>query len=125
MLRHEFSELEDAALLGASAPQFLGHPYTRETRNDWVEHGNGYVDYIFTLAGARQPAYGSNCPLVFRQRYDFADGTLFSTVSGEDLCDLSDHYAVWGFFDFRDPPRAGDPPQAGAAPTCPLPEFPR
>ena len=118
MLRHEFAELESDALLGAIAPNFLGHPYTRETRNDWVEHGNGYVDYIFALGSARAPAYGSNCPLVFRTRYDFADSTLFSTVRGEDLFDLSDHYAVWGFFDFRDEP-------AGAAPTCPLPEFPQ
>ena len=76
-------------------------------------------DYIFAFKGARAPAYSSNCPLVFRTRYDFEDGTLFSTVSGEDLCDLSDHFAVWGFFDFRDPP----PPDA--APTCPLPELPR
>ena len=34
MLRHEFHDLEDEALLGAVAPHFLGHPYTRETRND-------------------------------------------------------------------------------------------
>ncbi|HIM45166.1 MAG TPA: hypothetical protein EYM34_02735, partial [Alphaproteobacteria bacterium] len=78
MLRHEFHELEDEALLGAVAPQFLGHPYTRETRNDWVDRGNGYVDYIFAYKGARAPAYSSNCPLVFRTRYDFEDGTLFS-----------------------------------------------
>ncbi|MEE8173352.1 MAG: endonuclease/exonuclease/phosphatase family protein, partial [Alphaproteobacteria bacterium] len=117
MLRHEFGELENAALLGAIAPKFLGHPYTRETRNDWVEHGNGYVDYIFALRASEAPTYSSNCPLVFRTRYDFADTTLFSTVRGEDLCDLSDHFAVWGYFDFRDPPLA-------AAPACPLPIFP-
>jgi len=118
MLRHEFRELESADLLGAIAPEFLGHPYTRETRNDWVTHGNGYVDYIFAIQGARAPAYSSNCPLVFRTRYDFSDGTLFSTVSGEDICDLSDHYAVWGYFDFRNS-------SPSAAPHCPLPEFPQ
>jgi len=119
MLRHEFAELTGDGLLDAVTPDLLGHPYTRETRNDWVSHGNGYVDYVFALKGARQPAYSSNCPLVFRTRYDFEDGTLFSSVSGEDICDLSDHYAVWGFFDFRDE-------QTGSAgPHCPLPELPR
>ena len=116
MLSHEFRELEDDAVLGAVAPEFLGHPYTRETRNDWVDRGNGYVDYIFAFKGAAAPAYSSNCPLVFRTRYDFEDGTLFSTVSGEDICDLSDHFAVWGFFDFRDEPHT-------AVPHCPLPEL--
>ena len=118
MLRHEFHELEDEALLGAVAPQFLGHPYTRETRNDWVDRGNGYVDYIFAYKGARAPAFSSNCPLVFRTRYDFEDATMFSTVTGEDICDLSDHFAVWGYLDF-----SGTPPDAEAAPHCPLPEL--
>ena len=118
MLRHEFAELENEDLLGAVAPHFLGHPYTRETRNDWVDRGNGYVDYVFTLGGFQAPSYSSNCPLVFRTRYDFEDGTLFTIVSGEDLCDLSDHFAVWGYFDYRD-----EPPDAEAAPHCPLPDF--
>ena len=118
MLRHEFAELEDDSLLGAIAPKFRGHRYTREMRNDWVSRGNGYVDYIFALRGFRAPAYSSNCPLVFRTRFDFEDGTLFSTVSGEDVCDLSDHFAVWGYFDFSDTPPDGD-----AAPHCPLPEL--
>lgn len=118
MLRHEFAEMENEDLLGAIAPKLLGHPYTRETRNDWVTRGNGYVDYVFALGGFQAPSYSSNCPLVFRTRYDFEDTTLFSTVSGEDLCDLSDHFAVWGFFDFRDAPHA-------TAPLCPLPELPR
>ena len=119
MLSHEFRELEDKALLGAVAPEFFGHPYTRETRNDWVDHGNGYVDYIFVFKGAAAPAYSSNCPLVFRTCYDFEDGTLFSTVSGEDICDLSDHFAVWGYFDF------GDARPNAEAPHCPLPELRR
>jgi hypothetical protein len=119
MLRHEFAELTGSALLDAVAPEFLGHPYTRETRNDWVRHGNGYVDYIFALKRARQPAYSSNCPLVFRTRFDYEDGTLFSTESGEDICDLSDHYAVWGYFDFRETPTGSEIPR------CPLPEFPQ
>ena len=120
MLRHEFAELEDDSLLGAIAPKFLGHRYTREMRNDWVSRGNGYVDYVFALRGFCAPAYSSNCPLVFRTRFDLEDGTLFSSVSGEDVCDLSDHFAVWGYFDFSD-----TPPDTNAAPHCPLPGFPQ
>ena len=62
------------------------------------------------------PTYSSNCPMVFRTLYDFEDRTLFSTVSGKDVCDLSDHYAVWGYFDFRE--ARAEPP------SCPTPEFP-
>lgn len=97
-------------------PAFRGHRYTRETRSDWASRGNGYVDYVLAKKDFRAPAYGSNCPMVFRTRYDFEDRALFSLISGEDYCDLSDHWAVWGYFDFREP--------AGAPPACPIPEFP-
>lgn len=115
-LRFEFNTLLDGDSLGALAPAFLGHGYTRETRNDWVEAGNGYVDYVVATKWGKAPAYSSNCPMVFRTPYDFEDRTLFTTVRGEDYCDLSDHYAVWGYFDFRD--GRAEPPG------CPSPEFP-
>ena len=116
ILRHEFASLLDDDTLGALAPEFLGYRYTRESRNDWARRGNGYVDYVLAKKGWREPRYSSNCPMVFRTRYDFEDRALFSIVRGEDYCDLSDHYAVWGYFDFRD--------HAGAPPACPFPKFP-
>lgn len=115
-LRFDFDTLLDGDSLGILPPALLGYPYTRETRNDWVERGNGYVDYIAAKRDWKAPTYSSNCPMVFRTRYDFADRTLFSTVRGEDYCDLSDHYAVWGYFDFRE--ARADPP------ACPSPQFP-
>ena len=66
--------------------------------------------------GWREPRYHSNCPMVFRSLYDFEDRTLFSAVRGQGYCDLSDHWAVWGYFDYRD--TAAEPPE------CPTPEFP-
>ena len=116
ILRHEFESLLRDDTLGALAPVFRGYRYTRESRNDWARRGNGYVDYVLAKKGWREPRYGSNCPMVFRTRYDFEDRALFTVVRGEDYCDLSDHYAVWGYFDYRDAP--------GAPPDCPLPEFP-
>jgi endonuclease/exonuclease/phosphatase family metal-dependent hydrolase len=116
ILRHELEELLKAETLGAIAPSFLGYRYTRESRNDWARRGNGYVDYVLAKDAWRAPHYSSNCPMVFRTRYDFEDRTLLSVVRGKDYCDLSDHYAVWGFFDYRE----GD----AAPPDCPMPEFP-
>ncbi len=116
ILRHEFETLTADEPLGVLAPQFRGHRYTRESRSDWASHGNGYVDYVLAKKGWREPQYHSNCPLVFRTRYDFEDRTLFSVVKGEDYCDLSDHWAVWGYFDFREAP--------ASPPECPYPEFP-
>ena len=116
ILRHEFESLLDDDSLGVLAPDFRGHRYTRETRSDWASRGNGYVDYVLAKRGFRAPGYGSNCPMVFRTRYDFEDRALFTVVRGEDYCDLSDHWAVWGYFDFREAP--------GTPPACPLPEFP-
>lgn len=115
-LKYDFDTLLDGDSLGILAPEFRGYRYTREARNDWAERGNGYVDYILAKRDWKAPSYSSNCPMVFRTRYDFEDRTLFSTVRGEDLCDLSDHYAVWGYFDFR--AARADPP------ACPTPEFP-
>lgn len=119
IVRHlrEFEELLREDILGAAAPVFRGHRYTRESRNDWARRGNGYVDYVLPKAAWRQPRYALNCPMVFRTRYDFEDRTLFSTVRGADYCDLSDHYAVWGLFDYRE-----DPPPP---PACPQPVFPQ
>lgn len=117
MVRHEFADLLREDTLGAAAPVFRGHRYTRESRNDWARRGNGYVDYVLPKAAWRQPRYAFNCPVVFRTRYDFEDRTLLSTVRGADYCDLSDHYAVWGHFDYRE-----DPPPP---PACPQPVFPR
>ncbi len=116
ILRHEFDGLLEEDMLGAIAPEFLGYRYTRESRNDWARRGNGYVDYVVAKSAWRTPRYSSNCPVVFRTRYDFENRTLLSVVRGEDYCDLSDHYAVWGYFDYRgfDAPR----------PECPMPEFP-
>jgi hypothetical protein len=51
---------------------------------------------------------------VFRALFDFEDGGLFDTVSGEAVCDLSDHYALWGWLDYRQG-------SARAVPACPLP----
>ena len=116
VLSHEFESLLSDDTLGVSAPAFRGHRYTRESRSDWARRGNGYVDYVLAKKGWRAPSYSSNCPMVFRTPYDFEDRLLFSVVRGEDYCDLSDHWAVWGYFDFRD--------TAGAPPACPLPEFP-
>ena len=116
VLRHEFGSLLEDDTLGVLAPEFRGHRYTRETRSDWASRGNGYVDYVLAKKGFRAPAYGSNCPMVFRTRYDFEDRALFSVVRGEDYCDLSDHWAVWGYFDYREAP--------GPPPACPIPEFP-
>ena len=116
VLWHDFESLLEDEPLGALAPAFRGHRYTRETRSDWARRGNGYVDYIVAKKGWRAPTYSSNCPMVFRTRFDFADRTLFSVVRGEDYCDLSDHWAVWGYFDYRETP--------GAPPDCPVPEFP-
>ena len=116
ILRHEFESLLDDDTLGVLAPAFPGHRYTRESRNDWAHRGNGHVDYVLAKKGFREPRYASNCPMVFRTRYDFEDRTLFSVVRGEDYCDLSDHWAVWGYFDFRE--------GADAPPDCPLPAFP-
>ena len=116
VLRYEFETLIADDTLGVLAPVFRGHRYTRESRSDWVSDGNRYIDYVLAKRGWMAPAYGSNCPLVFRTRYDFEDSTLFSVVTGDDYCDLSDHWAVWGYFDFREMPT---PP-----PECPLPEFP-
>jgi hypothetical protein len=114
---HRGTALEAAlgdAVLGAAAPEFLGHPYTRETRNDWVSRGNGFVDYVLPARGYRAPSRAVNCPLVFRALFDFEDGGLFDTVSGEAVCDLSDHYALWGWLDYRQG-------SARAVPACPLP----
>ena len=116
VLRHEFGSLLEDDTLGVLAPEFRGHRYTRETRSDWASRGNGYVDYVLAKRGWRAPAYASNCPMVFRTRYDFEDRALFSLVRGEDYCDLSDHWAVWGYFDFREAP--------GPPPACPVPAFP-
>ncbi len=116
MLRHEFGDLLRDDTLGAVAPVFLGYRYTRESRNDWARRGNGYVDYVLAKNAWRAPRYSSNCPVVFRTRYDFEDRALLSVVRGEDYCDLSDHYAVWGYFDFRE--------FDAAPPDCPQPVFP-
>ena len=116
VLRHGFDSLLEDEPLGMLAPAFRGHQYTRETRSDWARRGNGYVDYVLAKKGWRAPGYASNCPMVFRTRYDFEDQVLFSVVKGEDYCDLSDHWAVWGYFDYRD--AATEPPD------CPVPEFP-
>ena len=117
IVRHlrEFEELLREDTLGAVAPVFRGHRYTRESRNDWARRGNGYVDYVLAKDAWRAPRYSSNCPVVFRTRFDFEDRTLFSVVRGEDYCDLSDHYAVWGYFDFR--------PFDAVPPDCPQPVF--
>lgn len=112
----EFDGLQSDDTLGVLAPEFRGHRYTRESRSDWARRGNGYVDYVVAKKGWRAPRYSSNCPMVFRTRYDFEDQVLFSTVRGKDYCDLSDHWAVWGYFDYRD--------ADAAPPDCPLPEFP-
>ena len=116
VLRHAFDSLLDDEPLGVLAPEFRGHRYTRETRSDWARRGNGYVDYVLAKKGWQEPRYHSNCPMVFRTRYDFEDRTLFSAVRGQDYCDLSDHWAVWGYFDYRD--------ADAAPPECPVPEFP-
>ena len=116
VLRHGFDSLLEDEPLGLLAPDFRGHQYTRETRSDWARRGNGYVDYVLAKKGWRAPRYASNCPMVFRTRYDFEDQVLFSVVKGEDYCDLSDHWAVWGYFDYR--AAAPEPPD------CPVPEFP-
>ena len=116
VLRHEFDGLLNDEPLGMLAPTFRGHRYTRETRSDWAQRGNGYVDYVLAKKGWRAPGYSSNCPMVFRTRFDFADRTLFSVVKGADYCDLSDHWAIWGYFDYRE--------DDAAPPECPLPEFP-
>ena len=116
VLRHDFDSLLSDEPLGVLAPAFRGHRYTRETRSDWARRGNGYVDYILAKKGWRAPRYNSNCPMVFRTRFDFEDRTLFSAVRGQDYCDLSDHWAVWGYFDYR----AAD----AEPPACPVPEFP-
>ncbi len=116
VLRHEFGSLLDDDTLGVLAPAFPGHRYTRESQSEWARRGNGYVDYVLAKKGWREPTRSHNCPMVFRTLYDFEDRTLFSVVRGEDYCDLSDHWAVWGWFDYRD--------DAGTAPACPLPEFP-
>ncbi len=116
VFRHELDSLLDGEGIGALAPTFLGHGYTRESRSDWAKAGNGYVDYVLAKKGWKTPRYASNCPMVFRTRYDFEDWTLLTTVEGKDYCDLSDHWAVWGFFDYRETP---------AGPDCPAPEFPR
>ena len=116
VLRPAFDSLLRDDTLGVLAPEFRGHGYTRESRSDWARRGNGYVDYVLAKKGWQAPRYSSNCPMVFRTRYDFEDQTLFSTVRGEDYCDLSDHWAVWGYFDYRD--------ADAAPPDCPLPEFP-
>ena len=118
ILRHEFESLLNDEPLGMLAPALRGHRYTRETRSDWTSRGNGYVDYILAKKGFRAPRYGSNCPMVFRTRYDFEDRAFISVIRGEDYCDLSDHWAVWGYFDFREAESAGPPPE------CPLPVFP-
>ena len=55
--------------------------------------------------------------MVFRTRYDFEDRALFSVIRGEDYCDLSDHWAVWGYFDFREVRQV-------RRLACPVPEFP-
>ena len=116
VLRHEFESLLEDDTLGVLAPEFRGHRYTRESRSDWARRGNGYVDYVLAKKGFRAPRYSSNCPMVFRTRFDFEDRALFTVVKGEDYCDLSDHFAVWGYFDYRD--------AAHAPPACPLPQFP-
>ena len=66
--------------------------------------------------GFGNPATAATAPWSSATRYDFEDRALFTVVRGEDYCDLSDHYAVWGYFDYRDAP--------GAPPDCPLPAFP-
>ena len=114
--RHNFDRLLDDEPLGLLAPAFRGHRYSRESRSDWARSGNGYVDYVLAKKGWREPRYHSNCPMVFRSLFDFEDRTLFSAVRGQGYCDLSDHWAVWGYFDYRD--TAAEPPP------CPVPEFP-
>ena len=116
VLRHNFDSLLSDEPLGVLEPSFRGHRYSRESRSDWARRGNGYVDYVLAKKGWREPRYHSNCPMVFRSLYDFEDRTLFSAVRGQGYCDLSDHWAVWGYFDYRD--AKGEPPD------CPVPEFP-
>lgn len=116
VLRHEFASLLEDDTLGVLVPAFVGHRYTRETRSDWASRGNGYVDYVLAKQGFHAPGYSHNCPMVFRTLYDFEDRALFSVIRGEDYCDLSDHWAVWGYFDYREEPEA--------PPACPVPEFP-
>ena len=56
VLRHEFDGLLNDEPLGMLAPDFRGHRYTRETRSDWAQRGNGYVDYVLAKKGlARAP----------------------------------------------------------------------
>ena len=114
--RHNFDSLLSDEPLGVLAPAFRGHRYTRESRSDWARRGNGYVDYVLAKKGWREPRYHHNCPMVFRSLFDFEDRVLFSVVKGEGYCDFSDHWAVWGYFDYRD--------STGAPPDCPVPEFP-
>ena len=116
VLRHNFDSLLSDEPLGVLEPSFRGHRYSRESRSDWARRGNGYVDYVLAKKGWREPRYHSNCPMVFRSLYDFEDRTLFSAVRGQGYCDLSDHWAVWGYFDYRD--------AEGQPPDCPMPEFP-
>jgi len=90
-----------------------------EERARVVVIGGGVVGvstlYHLAKKGWREPGYAANCPMIFRTRYNFEDEGLFETARGQDLCDLSDHYAVWGWFDYRDQP--------GASPNCPTPNF--
>ena len=116
VLSHAFDSLLDDEPLGVLAPAFRGHRFTRESRSDWARRGNGYVDYVLAKKGWREPSYHSNCPMVFRSLFDFEDRTLFSAVRGQGYCDLSDHWAVWGYFDYRD--------DAAEPPDCPVPKFP-
>ncbi|MDE0203642.1 MAG: endonuclease/exonuclease/phosphatase family protein, partial [Rhodospirillaceae bacterium] len=116
VLRHAFDGLLDDEALGVLAPTFRGHRFTREARSDWARRGNGYVDYVLAKKGWREPRYHHICPMVFRSLYDFEDRTLFSAVRGQGYCDLSDHWAVWGYFDYRD--------DATEPPDCPVPQFP-
>ena len=109
--RHNFDSLLSDEPLGVLEPSFRGHRYSRESRSDWARRGNGYVDYVLAKKGWREPRYHHNCPMVFRSLFDFEDRTLFSAVRGQDYCDLSDHWAVWGYHD-------AEPP------ACPKTEFP-
>ena len=62
VLRHNFDSLLDDEPLGVLAPAFRGHRFTRESRSDWAQRGNGYVDYVLAKKGWREPRYHQHLP---------------------------------------------------------------
>jgi sphingomyelin phosphodiesterase len=104
----EFQEM--LRILNATHPRQVGHPYSYDPRtNRLAEQGaqSEYLDYVLYSNAHRRPANSFNEVRMFRSSEEWKE--YFWEYA---LWDLSDHYAMYGRFEFA----AGPPPPSGPGP---------